>query len=350
MTSPVSWSFTTDASSSNGTNLALSGTAYRWNGMTSATATTNQTKAPALNDGNLTKSINLGPGGADHANAYEGAGVIWTTAQSISKVTFTNGNYTTSQDGVFDANFGLQVTTDGKTWQSVTGWSLDTPYAYNSANAGGATYTFTGPSQSVLGFRVVGQVHTSATGVNSWYDRASEVQAFGSSSSSSGGSGSTNLALTGTAYRWSGLTSNTSNSNRASAPGLNDNNLTNNVDLSGQGGDVPNAYEGAGVLWSTAQAVSKVVFVNGSYTASQDGVFDAGFTLQFTTDGTTWTNATNWTLSSAYAYNSPSAGGATYTFTGPTTNVLGFRVVGQVYTSATGVNSWYDQASEVQAF
>ena len=137
---------------------------------------------------------------------------------------------------------------------------------------------------------------------------------------------------------------------RASASGLNDNNLANNVDLSGQGGDVPNAYEGAGVLWSTAQAVSKVVFVNGSYTASQDGVFDAGFTLQFTTDGTTWTNATNWTLSSAYAYNSPSAGGATYTFTGPTTNVLGFRVVGQVYTSATGVNSWYDQASEVQAF
>ena len=37
----------------------------------------------------------------------------------------TNGSFNSaSYDGVFDNNFGLQVTTDGSTWTSVSGWSF----------------------------------------------------------------------------------------------------------------------------------------------------------------------------------------------------------------------------------
>jgi hypothetical protein len=334
---------------SSGTNLASSGTAYRWYGLKAATGNSNKTKASGLNDGNLTTNVVLTGGGADSSKAYEAAGVIWSSSQSLATVTFTNGSYTSSDDGVFDDNFTLQFTTDGKTWKNASSWSLTPAYAYNSAAAANVTYTFTGPATSALGFRMVGQVHTAETGVNSWYDQATEVQAFGPTASAPAGPGA-NVAAAGTAFQWSGLATGTSNANRTAAPGLNDGNLVGNVDLSGKAGDLSNAFEAAGILWSTPQAVSQVVFVNGSYTAGQDGVFDAGFQLQFTTDGTTWTNAAGWAVSSPYAYNSSRAAGVRYLITGPATSALGFRVVGQVHTAETGVNSWYDQATEVQAF
>jgi hypothetical protein len=169
----------TVANSTNNVNLARSATAYRWWNLPTATATNNQTKAPGLNDNNLRHNVVLTGSGADSANAYEAAGVLWSTPQVINKVTFINGSYTASGDGVFAANFTLQFTTDGKTWLPATGWSLSPTYAYSSAAAGGVTYTFTGPATPVLGFRVVGQVHTAETGVNSWYAQATEVQAFG---------------------------------------------------------------------------------------------------------------------------------------------------------------------------
>ncbi|HSZ59474.1 MAG TPA: dockerin type I domain-containing protein, partial [Tepidisphaeraceae bacterium] len=78
----------------------------------------------------------------------------------------------------FDNNFGLQITTDGTTWTNVGGWSVSPAYPYNVPAAAGVTYTFTGPVQSVLGFRVVGQIH-SLSGNDSWFDDATEVQAFG---------------------------------------------------------------------------------------------------------------------------------------------------------------------------
>src|SRR5947209_4317338 len=56
------------------------------------------------------------------------------------------------------------------------------------------------------------------------------------------------LALSGTAYRWYGLGSATANSNRALAAGLNDNNLSADVTLTGAGGDATNAYEAGGII------------------------------------------------------------------------------------------------------
>jgi hypothetical protein len=160
-------------------NVAPNGTAYRWFGLSSATSGANQTAAPGLNDNNLSTDVALSGGSDDLANAYEAAGVVWATPQSINKVTFINGSFISgSYDGVFDNNFGLQFTIDGTTWTSVSGWSLSPAYPYDLPDAAGVAYTFSGPVQSVLGFRVVGQVH-SLTGNDSWFDNATEVQAFG---------------------------------------------------------------------------------------------------------------------------------------------------------------------------
>jgi hypothetical protein len=159
-------------------NLAPNGTAYRWYAMSSSTANSNQTAAPGLNDNILTTDVTLTGGGDDGANAYEAAGVIWSASQSVNKVTFTNGSFNSNTyDGVFDNNFGLQITTDGMTWTNVSGWSLSPPYPYDVPAAAGVTYTFTGPTLSMLGVRAVGQVH-SVSGNDSYYDNATEVQAF----------------------------------------------------------------------------------------------------------------------------------------------------------------------------
>ncbi len=169
---------------SNNVNLALDGTAYRWWNLGSSTSNANRAAAPGLNDGNLSDNVVLSGSGTDgqgddNKNAYEAGGIIWGAGQSITRVTFTNGSFSPTYDGVFDANFGLQVTMDGTTWTTVSAWTFTPAYAYDTAAAASKTYTFTGPALNVLGARVVGQVHTSDVGNNSWYDTATEVQAFG---------------------------------------------------------------------------------------------------------------------------------------------------------------------------
>jgi len=168
---------------SSNVNLAPNGTAYRWFGLSSATANANRTAAPGLNDNNLTADVALTGGGDDVANAYEAGGVVWSTSQSVNKITFTNGSFNAgSYDGVFDNNFTLQTTSDGTTWVTVSGWSVSPAYPYDVPAAAGVTYTFTGSSLSVLGVRVVGEVH-SLSGNDSWFDNATEVQAFGTGTS-----------------------------------------------------------------------------------------------------------------------------------------------------------------------
>jgi hypothetical protein len=179
-----SLSSTATVTISNNVNLAPNGTAYRWWNLASSTSDANRAAAPGLNDNNLTNNVVLSGGGIngqgdDNQNAYEAAGIIWGGLQSITRVTFTNGSFSPTYDGVFDANLGLQVTTDGSTWSSASAWTFSPAYAYNSAAAASKTYAFTGPALNILGVRVVGQVHTSDVGNNSWYDTATEVQVFG---------------------------------------------------------------------------------------------------------------------------------------------------------------------------
>ena len=159
-------------------NIALTGTAYSWFGMPNSTSISNQTAISELNDGNLTQDIQLNGSGADIVNAYEGAGVIWPSIQSLNRVVFMNGSYDSGADGVFNADFKLQSTNDGTTWMDVAGRTLSPAYAYNSPAAGGVTYAFFGSTFSARGVRVVGMVRTSEQAPNSWFVRTREIQMF----------------------------------------------------------------------------------------------------------------------------------------------------------------------------
>ena len=163
-------------------------------------------------------------------------------------------------------------------------------------------------------------------------------------------SGSTNVALAGTAFRWSANASATSNGNRVAAPALNDNSTAAEIDLAGSGDDpLANAWEAAGVVWSASQAgINRVEFVNGSTDGPTDGNgnFTANFRLQLSADGTTWTDAGGWTLAPPYPFNA-TASNQTYTFTGPATTARGVRVTGQVRTAQT---SWHARAREIRAW
>jgi hypothetical protein len=142
-----------------------------------------------------------------------------------------------------------------------------------------------------------------------------------------------NIAPIGTAYGWSRMTSSTANTGRVVQPGLNNNNLTNDIDIQPNGEKV-GAWEAAGIIWSSAASITAVDFINGSVTKYGDGFLTANCKLQFSTDGSTWSNS-NWTISPSYPY-SASAGGKTYMFSGPAVSgIRGARVVGQVRTKDT---------------
>ena len=157
-------------------DLARSGTAYTWQSMTSKTADTGKLPAPALNDGSLSTQVNIDSSSGDVANAWEGAGVIFGSPVTVASVTFVQGKTgTSSGDGWFEANFGLQTSADGTTWTDCA-WSATPAYAYSSA-VSGKSFTFTGAAISGLrGVRVVGQVNTAGS---SWWEAADEVIVFG---------------------------------------------------------------------------------------------------------------------------------------------------------------------------
>lgn len=153
----------------------------------------------------------------------------------------------------------------------------------------------------------------------------------------------TNIAPFGTAYGWSKMTSSGADTGRVALPGLNDNDLTTNIDLQ-PNGDRVGAWEAAGIIWPQAASISSVDFINGTVTRDGDGFLTANCTLQFSTNGTTWTNS-GWTITPTYP-NSASASNKTYTFSGPAVSgIRGARVVGQVRTKDT---SYHWIVKEVQ--
>jgi hypothetical protein len=124
--------------------------------------------------------------------------------------------------------------------------------------------------------------------------------------------GSANIAPGGTGYRWSQNASSTSNSNRVAATGINDGNETTDVDLNNGSDDNADAWEAAGVVWSASQsAITSVQYVNGTWDGNSNGAFTANVKLQFSTDGTTWTDS-GWTISPAYDNDNSAVSGKTY--------------------------------------
>jgi len=163
------------------TNIARSGTGYTWHSMTAQTGVNNQTASTPVNDGNLTVGVNVDVAGEPSQNQYEAGGVTFASAQNgITKVDFVNGAIDTNGNGFFEANMALQ-TYNGTSWSNVSGWSLSPAYPYTTA-AGGATYTFTGPTlNGVLGVRIVGEVRVTGKDA-SWSWIVNEVEVWASQS------------------------------------------------------------------------------------------------------------------------------------------------------------------------
>jgi chitinase len=153
-------------------NIASSGTGYIWAKNSSATANTNRSAKPGINDGNLTTSVLLNPPGEGGAAVWEGAGVVWPTAKTITSAKFINGGDDGYGNGYFQANTKLQFSTDGTIWTD-SGWAISPVYPHNSS-AWNKTYSFTGIARTgVKGVRVVGQLG------DSWSGSIKEVQAVG---------------------------------------------------------------------------------------------------------------------------------------------------------------------------
>ena len=153
-------------------NIAPSGTGYVWARNSSATANTNRTASVGINDGNLTNSVLLYPPGEGGAAVWEAAGVLWSTAKTITAAKFTNGTDDGYGNGYFQANTKLQFSTDGTTWTD-SAWAISPAYP-NNPSAWSKTYSFTGTARTgVKGVRVVGQLG------DSWSGSVKEVQVIG---------------------------------------------------------------------------------------------------------------------------------------------------------------------------
>lgn len=164
------------------TNIAPNGHGYYWYGMKTATATTNQTTTSLINNGNDSNTLNCDVTGETSTNRYEGAGVIFSSAQSnITSVAFINGALDSNGNGNFEANMSLQ-TYNGSSWSVVSGWTVSPAYPYTSA-AASQTYTFTGPAlTNVLGVRVVGEVRVASID-DSWSWTVNQVEIYANASS-----------------------------------------------------------------------------------------------------------------------------------------------------------------------
>ena len=143
---------------------------------------------------------------------------------------------------------------------------------------------------------------------------------------------------TGTAFRWNGNSSATANGNKFASTLLNDNSTSATVWLNGNTAylaDKVNAYQSAGLIFSSARNITSIEFVNGAYSGG-NGSFASELQVQTSVDGNVWINASDWTVLPVYSYGSSSIGNSTFTFTGSTANIKGIRITGRVRTCNNG--------------
>lgn len=154
-------------------NIAPSGSGAIWKANATATANTNKSAAPAVNDSDTATTLVINPTGEGGAQKWEAAGVTFGSARTISSATFTNGALDTYGNGYFEGGVSLQYTTNGSTWLE-SGWSV-TPVYPNGAGAAGVAYTFKGAAiGGVTGVRVSGR-----TGASSWSGAVKELAVQG---------------------------------------------------------------------------------------------------------------------------------------------------------------------------
>ena len=164
-------------------------------------------------------------------------------------------------------------------------------------------------------------------------------------------SNNVNIAPAGIGYIWYSLPTNTANTPQMEAPAINDGDTQTEIAVLTPfeaAVDLTNAFEAAGVIWPNTQAITNVVFINGT-TIGANGTFGGGLQLQFSSDGSTWIPAgPQWTVTPAYTYNSSRTSPTQYVFSGPVTPALGVRCLGQVNNGHNHSGAVY--ATEVQAY
>ena len=283
--------------------------------------------------------------------------VTWS---NVPPGTYVLSAWATNSLGNYNASPGVRVTVVGPAAQ----------VAITPANALVAPYgtqQFTATAMDALGAAVVPQPAFSWSACGGIINASGLFTAGGSvggpfivAASTNGliGNGyisittNLNLAPAGTGFTWYSLTASTDSAPQVVASGINDGDLNTDVVLAPGGPESDhNVYEAAGVIWPTPQTINRVLYRNGSYSETYDGVFGAEFGLQFSPDGATWTNAGSaWTVAPAYVYDSPASADVSFTFTGGLTTVRGVRCVGRVHTGNALEDSWVAHATEVQAF
>ncbi|MDE3100593.1 MAG: RICIN domain-containing protein, partial [Verrucomicrobiota bacterium] len=261
------------------------------------------------------------------ASTVNGAAIIqWpydANADSIWTFVATDSGYYQ----IVNANSGRDIVVQSASTSSganIIQWSFGSAQndQWKPVQNSDGSYTFHN-RKSGLALEVPGDSTAQGVQLDQWTDNGGANQKFTVNIVGSSGGGSGNIAPNGTAYGWFGMSSSTGTANQTAQPGLNDNNLTANVDLEPAGGAI-GAWEAGGVIWSSPVTISSADFINGDITTGGDGFLTANLKLQFTTDGTTWTDS-GWTASPAYPYSS-SAGGQTYAFSGTAVSgVLGAR-------------------------
>lgn len=225
------------------------------------------------------------------------------------------------------------------TWGAVapqpdgTAWSTTTRQPvlwYDDAQSIGAkaslvgTYKLAGTSVWAMGYEDAGFWNAVATGLRT------------------GGEPGGPAGSAGAGYVWKSNAKATDNFNRALAAAVNDGNANASVTLNTYGEGGSRKWQAAGIVFPSATTVSSVTFVNGAIDTHGNGYFESGISLQYTTDGVTWTES-GWTVAPAYP-GSAAAADRTYTFTGAAlSGVLGVRVSGR-----TGPTSWSGAVREVR--
>ena len=316
---------------------------------------------------NLEKGVVLGlfPYGPTNDIGVDGENEIdiefskWNDPSTGNNADFTyypptghgDSNYTPSFESNFAVNFGgATLTTSRIVWGPA---SIDAKIM-TGLQAVGTTANVISPSGLYAPSNPTAKVPQVAlpVGLNLWTYGSKPTKTLdivirdfqfvpaGSGSGSDGG----NVAPSGTGYIWTKNTSAAANTNRVAGSGVNDGNLTASTVLNATGENGAARWEGAGVVWTAAHGLTSVKFINGQNDGNGNGYFQAGFKLQTSTDGVSWSDS-SWTSSPGYP-SSASSYGQSYTFTGTALSGLkGVRVVGQ-----TGANSWSGSVSEVQAF
>ncbi len=154
-------------------NVAPLGIGYGWSDIPFATSTSNTTRIAitGINDGD--KATNEPIPDCTIGQAWQAVGVVWTVAQSASKVVFYNGSFIDG-NGYFTSGIKIQSSIGGNRWTDVAGWNISPTYT-NSSDDCDKIFTFTGPLLSnIKGIRVIGQVDAS----NSSMPRAISVKEF----------------------------------------------------------------------------------------------------------------------------------------------------------------------------